>query len=280
MKCDFDLSEVEFRLLRDFIHDTCGIYFADEKRSFIRNKLYPRVITFGFNSFTEYIRHLKYSSEGPVELNKMLSVLTNTETYFFREWPQLQVFHEHVLPEVRNRKLAENDKKIRILSAGCSTGEEVYTIAMLAFENGGFFWGWDFKVTGLDINSKALERAALGKFPERAFRMSDEKYKRKFFNPNSHDYLAKESLKKMTSFVAGNITDSKDWNGMEKVDVLFCRNVLIYFSDEKISQAMENFHRILRRGGHLLLGHSETMTNILDKFEPVRFPETVIYRKR
>lgn len=279
MNYEFDLTEVEFRLLRDFLHDTCGIYLPDRKRSFIKLKLYPRVIALGFASFTEYLRHLKYSSDKSNELNKMLALLTNTETYFFREWPQLEVFSESILPGLRSKKLAENDKKIRVLSAGCSTGEEVYTIAMLAFENGGLFWGWDFKVIGLDINTRALEAAARGRYPERAFRMSHPDYKRKFFAKNSHDYIAKENVKRLTEFVQGNIAEFNTWETMEKVDIVFCRNVLIYFSEEKIKKAIDNFYNILRPGGYLLLGHSETMTTIFDRFEPVRFPETVVYKK-
>ncbi len=280
MTHQFDLSEMEFCLLRDFIHEKFGVYFKDEKRSFMKMRLYPRVITHGFSSFNEYIQFVKYGFGSRSELSKMMSLLTNTETYFFRETPQLDAFYEVLLPELRERKLARNERTIRVLSAGCSTGEEVYTLAMLTFETGKFFWEWDVKIIGMDINERALETARNGTYYERSFRMTDERYRKRFFSPNSGNYQAKDNIKRMTSFISGNITDTLVWDTMRDIDIIFCRNVLIYFSDEKLRVAVRNFHRTLREGGFLLLGHSETLTGVYDKFEPQRFPKTIIYKKK
>jgi chemotaxis protein methyltransferase CheR len=280
MTQQFDLSEMEFGLLRDFIHEKFGVYFKDQKRSFMRMKLSPRVITHGFGSFNEYIQFVKYGFGNKREHSKMMSLLTNTETYFFRETPQLDVFYDVLLPELRERKLARNEKTIRVLSAGCSTGEEVYTLAMLTFETGKFFWEWDVQIMGMDINERALETAKSGIYYDRSFRMTDAKYMQRFFSPNTGNYKAKDNIKRMTSFISGNITDTAAWNTMRDIDVIFCRNVLIYFSDEKLKIAVENFYKALRKGGFLLLGHSETLTGIFDKFEPQRFPKTIIYKKK
>ncbi len=280
MNFQFDLSEMEFRLFRDFIHEKFGIYFKDEKRSFMRMKLYPRVMTLGFKSFNQYFQFIRHKPDGEKELTRMISLLTNTETYFFREMPQLIVFRDFLLPGLRKKKLEQGDKNIRILSAGCSTGEEVYTLAMLTFETGSFFWGWDVQITGLDVNEKALDTARRGTYYERSFRMTEPKYMNKFFSPNSGNFEAKHNIKRLTSFVYGNITEPLTWESMNNLDIIFCRNVLIYFSEDKLKAVINNFYNALRDHGCLLLGHSETLTGIFDKFVPERYPETLVYRKK
>ena len=273
----FELTEKEFRIIQEFIHERFGIFLKDEKHSFIQMKLYPRVTSLGFQSFTEYFQYIKYSSESDRELAHMISSLTNTETYFFRELPQLNVFHDILLPEFRDKKGSQNEKMLKILSAGCSSGEEVYTLAMMTFDTGQFFWGWDVEIIGMDINEKALETARTGIYYERSFRMTDPSYKEKFFTPNSGDYIAKHNIKRMTTFISGNISLPLPFRD---IDIILCRNVLIYFSEDKMKMAVENFYNALRPGGYLLLGHSETLTGICDKFETKRFPGTIIYQKR
>ena len=280
MNYQFELSEIEFRLIRDFIHERFGIYLKDEKISFVKMKLYPRVINLGMSSFNDYFNYVKYGSDGDKELLKMVSLLTNNETYFFRELPQLRAFKDELLPQLREKKLSREEKEVRVVSAGCSTGEEVYTLAMLTFETGSFFWGWDAQIIGMDISSMALEAARRGIYYPRSFRMTDPRYTKKFFSVNSgKHYEVKDNIKKMTSFVYGNITEPNTWEGIGKVDIVFCRNVLIYFSEEKTKAVVNNFYNALRKGGYLLLGHSETLTGMSNEFESLRFPETFVYRK-
>ncbi|MGA1865790.1 MAG: CheR family methyltransferase [bacterium] len=253
------------------------IYFKDEKRSFIQMKLNPRFISLGLNSFREYIQFLKYGPESEKESGRMISLLTNTETYFFRELAQLNVFRDFLLPELRKEKMTRNEKRIRILSAGCSTGEEVYTLAMLIFDSGIFFWGWEVEVIGMDINERAIKAAREGTYYERSFRLTNPEYKKRFFTLNSGDFIIKDSIKRMTSFVSGNITDQIT---ISDIDAIFCRNVLIYFSDEKLKTAIKNFHMALRPGAHLMLGHSENLAGVFNGFETRRFPGAIIYKKR
>jgi chemotaxis protein methyltransferase CheR len=276
----FSLTEMEFRYLRDFIHDKFGIYLEDAKRSFVQMKLYPRVIALGLTSFRNYLQAVRYGPDGARELARMISFLTNNETYFFRETPQLKLFRDVLLPEVREKKLAGKDNRIRVLSAGCSTGEEVYTLAMLAFETGSFFWDWDLRITGMDIDEKALETAREGNYYARSFRMTDPEYQKKFFSSNSGNFQPRDNIKRMTSFVAGNIAEARTWEAFQDLDIIFCRNVLIYFSPDKVKAAIAHFHRALGKGGYLLLGHSETMTGISDDFELKRCPEAIIYQKK
>ncbi|MGA1839300.1 MAG: CheR family methyltransferase [bacterium] len=277
MIAPFDLTEEDFRIIQDFIHDKYGIYFKDEKRSFIKMKLNPRFISLGLKSFSEYIQFLKYGPESEKESRRMISLLTNTETYFFRELPQLNVFRDFLLPELRKEKMTRNEKNIRILSAGCSTGEEVYTLAIMIFDSGIFFWGWDVGIIGMDVNERAIKAAREGIYYERSFRLTDPEYRRRFFTSNSGDFIVKDSIKRMTSFVSGNITDQIT---IGDIDAIFCRNVLIYFSDEKLKTAIKNFHMALRPGAYLMLGHSENLSGVFDGFETRRFPGTIIYKKR
>jgi chemotaxis protein methyltransferase CheR len=280
MSYEFGLSEIEFRLLRDLIHDRFGIFFQNEKYSLLRMKLYPRVVQLGLGSFRDYFNFLKFSDREGRELEKMISLITNNETYFFRESSQLLAFRDHVLPELKKQKSETGEKRIRILSAGCSTGEEVYTLAILAFETGNFFWGWDLQILGLDVSESALEFARQGIYYPRAFRMTEADYLRNYFSANgSENYKLKESIRKMTKFIAGNITNIETWKDLGEMDIIFCRNVLIYFSDDKIKQSANNFYQSLRPGGFLLLGHSETLTGIFADFKFRRFPGTVAYQK-
>lgn len=277
---DIEVSETEFRLLRDFIHDKVGIYLKDEKRSLLQLKLSSRLLALGFNSFGEYLYFIKYTRSGEREFSIMLSLLTNNETYFFREYPQLVVYRDFILPELQRQKIAQNDKSLRILSAGCSTGEEVYTLAILAFESGIFFWGWDVQIIGMDISEKVLEVAKRGVYYERSFRMTEQKYLEKFFSTNSRGFHIKNNIKMMTSFVQGNILNPESWNTLKNFDLIFCRNVLIYFSEEKIKTAITNFYHSLKEGGYLFLGHAETLTGMSEGFEPKRFPDTIVYQKK
>lgn len=280
MQYQFQLTDVEFRLIREFIHERFGIFLKDEKRSFIQMRLYPRVMNLGLSSFNDYINHFKYGPDRDREVSRMISLLTNNETYFFRELPQLHAFRDFLLRDLRATKVSKDDKNIRILSAGCSTGEEVYTLAMLMYETGSFFWGWDLRITGMDISEKALAIARRGIYYSRSFRMTAPMYLPKFFSTNCESHSAKDSIRRVTDFTTGNITDPSAFANKQGFDVIFCRNVLIYFSEEKVKAAVENFYNALNPGGYLLLGHSETLTGIYDEFETKRFPETIVYRKK
>lgn len=279
MNYEFDLSELEFRLIRDFVHQKFGIFLKDDKLSFVRMKIYPRLVQLGLRSFGDYLNLVKYSKNGHEEVSRMISLLTNNETYFFRENTQLQVFRDFLLPEIRERKQVNNDKTLRIVSAGCSTGEEVYTLAILTFETGSFFWGWDVKIIGVDVDESALEVARSGMYYTRSLRMSDSTYIQKYFASDSGNYKIKDNIKNMTQFIKGNILDEQVWSNLKSADVILCRNVLIYFSEEKLKNVVDNFYETLSPGGFLLLGHSETLTGVFDGFQLKRYPETMVYCK-
>ena len=155
---DAELSEDEFRLLRDFVHERFGLYYDESQRASLRARLAPRLDLLGLQSFEDYHRYLRFAPERADEQQRMVSHLTNNETYFFREQPQLDVFSGHVLRALKERKTRSGEKRLDVLSAGCSTGEEPLTLAMILFDSGQFFWGWDVRVSGLDVDA-AVQRA-------------------------------------------------------------------------------------------------------------------------
>jgi len=276
---DVDLSEEEFRLLRDFVHERFGLYFDGTQRSSLKSRLAPRLGLLGLLSFEDYYRYLRFAPERAAEQQRMVSHLTNNETYFFREQPQLQVFASHVLPTLKERRAKTEQRTLRVLSVGCSTGEEALTLAMILFDSGQFFWGWDVRVTGLDVDEAALEKAARGEYHQNSLRAVNPHQLQRHFVTRGDGVKVKGSVRKLVSFRPGNLLDPASYEGFPSVDVIFCRNVLIYFSDEAIQRAVRLFHEILTPEGYLFLGHAESLARVTSAFTPIRFQGAIVYQK-
>ncbi len=276
---DVELSEEEFRLLRDFIHENFGLFFDDSQRGSLRSRLAGRLASLDLVSFEDYYHYLRFGPQRIQELQSMVSHLTNNETYFFREQPQLHVFSDHVLRALRDRKTAAGDRHLRILSAGCSTGEEAYTLAMLVHDSGHFFWNWDVKVVGMDVDGVALEKARRAVYFHNSFRAMTPALQERHLVPEGSGAQVKESIRRFVSLQEGNMLDAASYKALPPQDVVFCRNVLIYFSDAGIRKVVRHFYDVLAPGGHLFLGHAESLSRITDLFTPVRFPGAMIYRK-
>jgi len=273
-----ELSEEEFRLLRDFIHERFGLYFEDNQRGSLRTRLQGRLSSLDLLSFEDYYHYLRFGPQRTEELQRMASHLTNNETYFFRELPQLQVFADHVLRSVKARKTAREERGLRVLSAGCSTGEEPLTLAMIAYDSGQFFWGWDMRIVGMDIDEAALEKARRGLYHHNSFRGTSPALLERHFTKEPGGRQVKEAIRKLVSFRAGNIMEAASYEGLAPLDVIFCRNVLIYFSDSAIRRTVDLFHGILAPGGYLCLGHAESLSRITDRFVPIRFQGAMVYQ--
>ncbi len=276
---DADLSEEEFRLLRDFVHERFGIYFEDSQRASLRARLAPRLALLGLLSFEDYYRHLRFAPDRVEEERRMVSHLTNNETYFFREQPQLAVFAGLVLDAIKARKARTGEKRIQVLSAGCSTGEEPLTLAMILFDSGRFFWGWEVRVTGLDIDGTALETARRGVYHQNSLRAVPPAALERHFVRDGAGVRVKEASRRSVSFRAGNILDSASYGGLAPLDAVFCRNVLIYFSDAAVQRAVSLFHQALAPGGYLFLGHAESLGRVTSAFVPIRFQGAIVYQK-
>jgi chemotaxis protein methyltransferase CheR len=276
---DAELSEEEFRLLRDFVHEQFGIFYDDSQRSSLRSRLAGRLTLLGLLSYEDYYRHLRFAPERAVELGHMVSHLTNNETYFFREQPQLQVLADRVLGSLKERKSKSGERSLRLLSAGCSTGEEALTLAMIIYESAQFFWNWDVKVFGLDLDPEALDKANRGLYHQNSLRTVTPEKLERYFLKDGKGVRVKDNIRRLVELRQGNLLEAESYRGLSRLDVIFCRNVLIYFSDDAIRRVVRHFHDALAPGGYLFLGHAESLSRITDAFTPIRFQGALVYQK-
>jgi len=276
---DIDLREEEFRLLRDFIHESFGLHFEESARPLLRSRLAGRLASLDLTTFEDYYHYLRFGPQRAQELERMVSHLTNNETYFFREAAQLRVFSDHVLRTIKERKSLRGERDLHILSAGCSTGEEAHTLAMILIDSGQFFWNWELSVVGLDIDPLALEKARRAVYFHNSFRSLDPSVIERHFVPDGNGRRVKDSIRRLVTLRLGNVIDPTSYDGLPPLDVIVCRNVLIYFSDASILRAARLFHEHLVPGGYLLLGHAESLSRITDIFTPIRFQGALVYQK-
>jgi chemotaxis protein methyltransferase CheR len=274
-----ELSEEEFRLLRDFIHEQFGLFFDDSQRGSLRSRLSGRLASLGLATFEEYYHYLRFGPQHVEERDRMATHLTNNETYFYREMPQLQVFADAVLKALKERKTPLDDRALRVLSAGCSSGEEAYTLAMIIYDSGLFFWNWDITVTGLDVDAAALDKARRAVYHPNSFRSIRPAIVEKHFVVEPGGARVKDTIRKAVRFRQGNIIEPASYEGLAPLDAVFCRNVLIYFSDAMILKVVRLFHEVLAPGGYLFLGHAESLSRITDMFTPIRFQGAMVYQK-
>jgi chemotaxis protein methyltransferase CheR len=270
------MSLEEFRLLRDLIYDYCGIYFQDDARFLVQRRLAPRLDAVGKYTYADYYRYLRYDENRRGELEEIIERVTTNETYFFRESYQLEALRDEILPDIHRRR--PRGRRLTLWSAGCATGEEVYTIAILVRECG-LFGEWDVRVFGNDISRRVLAVARKGAYGRSSFRATEERYLRRYFREADGKYQVRDEIKAMTSFGHLNLLDEGMLSIVGDVDVVLCRNVLIYFDLEARKRAISAFHRKLIKGGYLLLGHSESLLNITTAFELVHLKRDMVYRK-
>lgn len=274
------LSLEEFRLLRGTIADYCGILLSETNRGRVERKLHPRLVELGASSFSEYHRLLKYSREGKVELARIAELISNNETYFFREEYQLKAFSDEILPDIHWRN--QERRRLNVWSAGCSTGEEAYTLAILVRESG-LFAGWEVRIFGCDISRKAIAKARRGVYGPSSFRFSDSDRERRiqntYFEEMKRGFRIRPPLREMVTFHRANLLDDGALAPLGSLDVILCRNVFIYFPERARSQAVGIFYNKLKPGGYLLLGHSENLLNTSTSFEVARLSNDLVYRR-
>ena len=213
------------------------------------------------------------------EFAELLKLLTTTETYFFRNRQQLQSFEEEVLPAVLKRKHAAGLSALHFWSAGCSSGEEPYTLAMQLLETIPDIQRWKISIVGTDINTQVLERAKEGVYAARALRDTPPKYKTKYFTREHEKYCLNDQVKQMVSFRPGNLLNEHDTALLQQLDCIFCRNVLIYFDLESSKTVVNRFYDSLARNSYLFLGHSESLFRITTIFKLVRLEHSLVYYK-
>ena len=275
---NINLSDEIFYKLKNLIYDISGIYFNEQKKYLLETRLSRRLSILDLPNFEDYYNYLKYSPKRKSEIKELLNSVTTNETSFFRDLPQLDVFID-VLKQIVPAPSINPNKKIRIWSAGCSTGEEPYTIAIMIKEKFPFS-NVKFDIIGSDISEKVLDSAKRGVYNSYTLRNASENIIAKYFNKIDDDSFAlKDEIKHMTGFYNVNLVDAKEVKNLDIFDIVLCRNVIIYFDDESKKMAISNIYESLKIGGHLFLGHSESLHFISTSFKLVGFGKTPLYRK-
>lgn len=282
--CPFEveipMTEEEFRLLRDLIYSHCGLWFDDQNSYLLEKRLSRRLAVHQLKSFREYYQLLRFNRKRDQELEEIMDLLTTNETYFFREEYQLKAFTDEIVPEIHAaRAMREHTHRIRVWSAGCSTGEEPYTIAMLLLEMD-CLRDWSIEIVGTDISQRVLQHARRGVYGPSAFRSTDTYFKHKYFAPHEEGgYRIKDEVRKLVTISHLNLLDSTRMKMLGSFDLIFCRNVIIYFDQPAKKKVVESFYQVLRDSGYLLLGHSESLMNITTLFNLRHFKNDMVYQK-
>lgn len=270
------LTALEFRSLADLFRERAGLQFDESSRLAFERRLGERVSELGLSSFHEYHRYLQFSGAGERELEVALGLITTSETYFFRQDYQLRSFCVDCLPEFA--KSNAYAQRLAVWSAGCSTGEEVYTLAILIKESG-LFRGWNVRVIGSDLAPERVAHARRGLYRENSFRTTTPEMRARYFQQQGRVWSVDEEIKAMCHFGQLNLASDHGLMTVGRVDVVFCRNVLIYFSEAAKSRVIQNLYERLIPGGYLFLGHSESLLNVSTAFELAHLSEDLAYRK-
>ena len=267
----------EFQKLRDFFYRKTGIFFEDNKRYFVDKRVRERLDATGMD-FRQYFTHVRFQASGE-EFQQLVNLMTVNETYFFREEYQMQCLVNSMIPELIRQKRRFGDT-IRIWSIPTSTGEEPYSLAIYLLEHWKDVNNYDIEIVGSDIDTKVLEAAQKGVFSPRSVQHVSPALMRKYFAPlkNGNVQICEE-LRGSIDFRQANLNDPVQMRNYFDFDVIFCRNLLIYFDDTSRRQAAETFFDALNPGGFLCLGHSESMSRMSNLFDIRKFPEAIVYQR-
>jgi chemotaxis protein methyltransferase CheR len=279
--CATKISDKDFEQLRDYIYNVCGIYFHSSKKYFLESRLARRMEATGCGSHADYYQHVRGGSAGALELKKLLDEITTNETCFFRNPPQLAALENKFLPEIVNHKAKMGFKKLRIWSAGSSSGEEAYTMAMILLEKRAtILKDWIVEIVGTDINDTVLAQAKDAVYSSYSVRNTPDFYLKKYFREEQPGrFVLSPEVKKLAAFNNLNLYDDTKMLFMKSFDFIFCANVLIYFDNASKSKVVQHFYNNLQPYGYFFVGQSESLHGVNDKFKTVHFPGGFSYNK-
>lgn len=273
------ITDKDFEQLRDFIYNLCGMYFHTTKKYFLESRLARRMEVTGTKTAMEYYALLK-SPRGGEELRFLLDEVTTNETYFFRSVPQLNAIENKFLPEIVDIKGKMGFRKLRIWSAGSSSGEEAYTLSMILLEKRAtILKDWIIEIIGTDINETVLAQAREGVYNAYSVRNVPDLYKRKYFKEDGGKFILSPEVKKFVTFNKLNLYEDNKMVFMKSFDFIFCANVLIYFDLASKSKVVQHFYNNLQPYGYFFVGQSESLHGVNDKFKTVHFPGGFCYKK-
>jgi len=270
------ISEDDFLKFQEYFYRKTGIQFENAKRYFVDKRLIERIEATGSQSFRSYFTMLRFQASGE-ELQRLTNLMTVNETYFFREEYQFECLVKSLLPELTKRR--DKGLPIRIWSIPSSSGEEAYSIAIYLLE----FWKglaeWDIEIISSDIDTKILGAARQGIYSARSIQNLPARVLTKYFKRTSEGYQISMELREAVEFTRVNLSEPADTRSYRDFDIVFCRNLLIYFDELSRKTAAETFYDAMRPGGFLCLGHAESMSRISSIYKIRKFPEAIVYQK-
>jgi chemotaxis protein methyltransferase CheR len=275
------MTLAEFRSLRDFIYGKSGIFFSESKQYFLENRLSKRILELKLKGYGDYLSLLQ-GLQGAAELKRLFVEITTNETSFWRNPPQIEAFQNIVLPDAVKQARERGQGRLRIWSAACSSGEEPYTLAMICHElKDTVLRGFTVEILGTDISDKVLTQAQDGIYNSYTLRnLTPEQLQRHFLPLGKDLFQVKPDLQRLTNLRNFNLVDYPGYRALGTFDIIFCRNVLIYFDETVKGQVLKGFHGQLHPKAYLLVGHSESIHAFNTGFELMHFSKAMGYRKR
>lgn len=272
------ITDDDFQKFREYFYRKTGIHFDDTKRYFVDKRLQERIEQTDSADFRDYFVMLRFQAQGD-ELQKLINIMTVNETYFFREEYHFACMVKAMLPELVKRKAP--GEPIRIWSVPCSSGEEPYSIAIYLQEYWPDIARYDVEIFASDIDTTILDQARRGQFSRRSVQNLPPPLLEKYFTPaqGGQHFDLKDDLRGCIDFARVNVTEAADTRRFRKVDLIFCRNLLIYFDDHSRRLAAEAFYDAMSPGGFICLGHSESMSRISGLFKVRKFTDAIVYQK-
>ena len=270
------ITDEDFLKFKEYFYRRTGISFEKSKRYFVDKRLVERIEATGTGSFRGYFTMLRFQASGD-ELQQLTNIMTVNETYFLREEYQFKCLVDSILPQIVHRRTGADP--IRIWCIPSSSGEEPYSVAMFLLENWPGIKEWDVEIISSDIDTSILRRARAGRYSARSVQYIPDPWLKKYFKSVGDEYQLCDDLRQAVEFTRVNLAEPSDTLTYRNFDVVFCRNLLIYFDDISRQTAAETFYEALNPGGFICLGHSESMSRISSLFKVRKFPEAIVYQK-
>jgi len=270
------ISQDDFLKFQEFFYRKTGIRFDDTKRYFVDKRLIERIGHTGTDSFRSYFQLLRFEPDG-AELQALVNLMTVNETYFFREDYQFECLVKSILPEIVARK--QGREPIRIWALPSSSGEEAFSIAMCLLERWPGIHAHDAQIISSDIDTNILAQAQAGLYSARSVQYVPKGYLAKYFTQTPRGFQISDALRAVVEFTRVNLQEPAEVRPYRNFDVIFCRNLLIYFDDASRKQAAETFFDALCPGGFILLGHAESMSRISPLFQIRKFADAIVYQR-
>jgi chemotaxis protein methyltransferase CheR len=271
------MDESTFRHLRDLIYEQTGIHFQESKKYLLESRLQPRLRARQCRTFGDYLNFLKFDSFRDGEFAELYTVITTNETYFFRDDAQLDTFMTVIVPTVMKQNSAT--RQLRIWSAACSTGDEPYTLALLLRDHPPLV-NWSIDILASDISETVLEVARKGVYRAHSLRKVPPAIRSKYFSGDSDEFALVPHVKNLVRFMNVNLYDRSRLKLIRGIDVILCRNCLIYFDHKAKDQIISDLRDALRPEGYLIIGFSETLHDHSGSFHAVHAGRSVVYQKR